>query len=67
MGKWGHGLKVDFVATKQRTGHFNLAQEFYSAQPSSSRKLFDKSAFFHNFASFQVSKCPLYGKMGTGA
>ena len=38
MGKWGQGLKIDRWATKQRTLLFNLAQEFYPAHPSSSRK-----------------------------
>ena len=67
MGKWRQGLKSDLGATEQRIVLFNLSEEFYPAQPSSSRKKFDKPAFFHNFASFQVSKCPLYRKMGTGA
>ena len=38
MGKWGQGLKIDLRATRQRTVLFNLAQEFYPAHPSSSRK-----------------------------
>ena len=38
MDKWGDGLKIDLGATKQRTVLFNLAQEFYSAHPSCSRK-----------------------------
>ena len=38
MGKWGQGLKIYLGATKQRTVLFNLAQEFYPAHPSSSRK-----------------------------
>ena len=38
MGKWGQGLKIDLGATKQRAVLFNLAQEFYPAHPSSSRK-----------------------------
>ena len=37
MGKWRQGLKIDLGATKQRTELFNLAAEFYPAQPSSSR------------------------------
>ena len=37
MGKWREGLKIDLGATKQRTVFFNLAQEFYPAQPSFSR------------------------------
>ena len=38
MGKWRQGLKIDLGATKQRTVLFNLTQEVYPAQPSSSRK-----------------------------
>ena len=37
MGKWRQGRKIDLRATKQRTVLFNLTQEFYPAQPSSSR------------------------------
>ena len=37
MGKWRQGQKIDLRATKQRTVLFNLTQEFYPAQPSSSR------------------------------
>ena len=37
MGKWTQGLQIDLGTTKQRTVLFNLAQEFYPAQPSSSR------------------------------
>ena len=64
MGKWGQGLKIDLGATKQRTVLFHLGQEFFP--PILFKKKFAKSAFFHNFASFQVNKCPLYGQMGTG-
>ena len=38
MGKWRLRVKIDLGATKQRTVLFNLTQEFYPAQPSSSRK-----------------------------
>ena len=38
MGKWRQGLKIELGATKQRTVLFNLTQEVYPAQPSSSRK-----------------------------
>ena len=38
MGKWKQGLKIDHGATKQQTVLFNLTQEAYPAQPSSSRK-----------------------------
>ena len=64
--KWTQGLKTDLMATKQRTVLFNLAEEFDPAQRSSSKKI-AKSAFLHNFASFQVNKCPFYGQMETGA
>ena len=67
MGKWRQGRKIDLRATKQRTVLFNLTQEFYPAQPSSLIKKFAKSAFFNNFASFQVNNCPLYGQMETTA
>ena len=30
------------------------------------QKKFVRLAFFHNFASFQVNKCPLYGQMEKG-
>ena len=30
------------------------------------KKKFAKLAFFHNFATFQVNKCPRYGQMETG-
>ena len=45
------GLNIDLRATKQRTELFNLTQEVYQAQPSSSSA---KSAFFHNFASSRL-------------
>ena len=38
MGKWRHVLKIDLGATRQRPVLFNLAQEFYRVQPSSSWK-----------------------------
>ena len=46
MGKWREGLKIDLVATKQRTVLFNLTQEVYSAHSSSSR---EKSLIQHFF------------------
>ena len=64
MGKWGQGLKIDLGATKQRTVLFNHKNFTQLGHPL--QKKFAKSAFFHNFASFQVNKCPLYGQMGTG-
>ena len=65
MGKWRQGLKIYLGATKQRTVPFNLAQEFSALILF--KKKFAKSAFFHNFASFQVKKGPFYGQMETGA
>ena len=38
MCKWRQGLKIELRATKQRTVLFNLIEEFYPAQPSTSRK-----------------------------
>ena len=38
MDKWRHGRKIDRGATKQLAVLFNLQQEFYQAQPSSSAK-----------------------------
>ena len=38
MGKWRQGLNIDRGATKQRAVLFNLKEEFYPAQPSSSTK-----------------------------
>ena len=46
MGKWGQGLKIDRGETKQRTVLFNLAQEFYPAHPSSSKKNSLSQQFF---------------------
>ena len=36
MGKWRQGLKIDLGEAKQRTLLFNLKEEVYPAQPSSS-------------------------------
>ena len=66
MEKWRQGLKIELGATKERAVLFNLKQEFNPAQPSSSTKN-SLSQLFHNFASFQVNKCPLYGGMETAA
>ena len=61
MGKWGQGLKIDLGATKQRTVLFNLAQEFYPAQPSSSRK---NSLSLHVFTILLHSRCTNVHFMG---
>ena len=65
MGKWRQGLKIDLGATKQRTVLFNLTKVVHQAQLF--KKKIAKSAFFHNFASFQVYKCPLYGQLAACA
>ena len=46
MGKWRQGLKIDLVPTKQRTAIFNLAEEVYPDQSSSSRKNSPSQHFF---------------------
>ena len=46
MGKWRLRLKIDLGATKQRAVLFNLTQEFYPAQPSSSIKKSFSQHFF---------------------
>ena len=67
MGNWRQGLKIELGGNKAATVLFNLTEEFYAALPSSSRKDLPTQAFFHNFASIQVNKCPLYGQMETGS
>ena len=62
MGKWRQGLKIDLGATMQRTVNFNLTQEVTQPHHPLQEKNHE-SAFFHNFASFQVNKCPTYGQM----
>ena len=60
MGKRRQGLKIDLGATMQRTRSLPNPTILF-------KKKIARSAFFHNFASFQVNKCPLYGQMETGA
>ena len=51
MDKWRQGLKIDLWATKLWPALFNLKQEFYPAQPSSSRNgKFAKSASSTKFS-----------------
>ena len=50
----------------QRIILFNLTQEVYPAPPILLKKKIADSVFFHNFPSFHVNKCPLYGQMETG-
>ena len=60
------GLKS--TLRQHSSGQYSLA--LYKYLPSSAilfMKKLAKSAFFHNFASFPVIKCPLYGQMETGA
>ena len=60
------GLKIDLGTTKKQTVLFNLTKEFYPTQTSLSRNKSLGQHFVHNFASFQVNKCPIYGQMETG-
>ena len=60
------GYKIDLGAAKPRILLFNLTQEVYPTPTIIFKKKFAGSAFFHNFASFQVNKCPLYGQMDRG-
>ena len=60
------GYKFELGATMQRTVLFNLTQEVYPTPTIIFKKKFARSAFFHNFASFQVNKCALYGQMDRG-
>ena len=66
MGKWRQWIKIDHGTGKQRRVLFNFTQKVYAAPSILFKKKFAKSAFFHNFASFQVNKCPLYGQMDWG-
>ena len=66
MGKWGHGLKTDRGTTKQRTVLFNLAQEFYPAHPSSSRKNSLSLHFFTILLHSRWTNVHFMGKWGQG-
>ena len=61
--EWRQGLKIDLGATKQRTVLFNLKQKVLPCPTILFKKKIAESSFFHNFASFQVNKCPLYGQI----
>ena len=50
----------------QRTVLFNLTRRSLPSLTILVKKEIARSAFFHNFASFQVNKCPLYGQMYRG-
>ena len=60
MGKWRQGLKIDLGAIMQHTRSLPNPTILF-------KKKIVGSAFFYNFASFQVNKCPLYGQRETGA
>ena len=66
MGKWRQGLKIDRGATKQRQYSLTSNKNFTQPNHPLQQKI-RLVSFFHNFASFQVNKCPLYGQMETGA
>ena len=66
MGKWGQGLKIDLGATKQRTVLFNLAEEFYPAQPSSSKKNSLSQHFFTILLHSRWTNVHFMGKWGQG-
>ena len=66
MGKWGQGLKIYLGATKQRTVLFNLAQEFYPAHPSSSRKNSLSQHFFTILLHSRWTNVHFMGKWGQG-
>ena len=66
MGKWGQGLQIELGATKQRTVLFNLAQEFYPAHPSSSRKNSLSLHFFTIMLHSRWKKVNFMGKWGQG-
>ena len=65
MCKWRQGIKIELRATEQRqyslTSHKNFTQPNHPLQEK-----IRYVSIFHNFASFQVNKCPLYGQMETG-
>ena len=61
----GQGLKID-LGVESRGQYSLTSHEKFPSLTILVKKEFAKSAFFRNFASFQVNKSPLYGKM-TGA
>ena len=53
---------------QQSSGQYSLTSHKKFTQLSHHLQInFGKLAFFHNFASFQVNKCPFLGQMETGA
>ena len=63
MGKWRQGLKIELG--QQSSGLYSSHTRSLPSPTILFKRKFAKSAFFHNFASFQVNKCPLYGQMET--
>ena len=66
MGKWRQGLKIDLWGNKAVDSTFWPCTRILPSSAILFKKKFAKSAFFHNFASFQVNKCPFYGKWRQG-
>ena len=53
---------------QQSSGQYSLTSYKFVPSPTILfKEKFAKSAFFHNFASFQVNKCPLFGQIETEA
>ena len=66
MGKWRQGLNIDLVPTKQRTAIYNLTEEVYPAQPSSSRKNSIRRHFFTILLHCRWTNVHFMGKWGEG-
>ena len=63
MGQMETGLKIDLGQQSRRQYSLTSHKDF--TQPNHPlKKKFAKSAFFHNFALFQVNKCPVYWANG---
>ena len=65
---WANGDRgLKSTLGQQSSGQYSLtSQKNFTQLSHPLQEKFAKSAFFHNFASFQVNKCPLYGQMGQG-
>ena len=66
MGKCRQGLKS--TLGQQSSGQYSLTthQNFTQANHPLQEKISLNQHFVHNFASFQVNKCPIYVQMETG-
>ena len=66
MGKCRQGLKSTFG--QQSSGQYSLTTHKNFTQPNHplQEKISLNQHFVHNFASFQVNKCPIYVQMETG-